>query len=361
MGVIAEYTVGNETYFKLDTWLKMPDGTLHRFVEKKIPTREHAEMLLSKLKIEAFEGRYFDRAHASKLTLEEAWKLWEPITTRDNDSWQSDVDRAEHICRHLGGRLASHLTQADIDEYRAKRSRELTKRGAAPAPASLDRELALMKKMLNYAVACGRLPKNPIALVPLLRRPNARRVMVREETFQKVLDEASEVARPILVLAYDTGMRQGEIRKLRWEQIDFQARCIRLAAEDTKTDEPRNVYLTARALEAIRQVPRSLHGPFVFMNPKTRRPYWNLLDMFKAACAGAGLEGYWFHDLRRSFVTNARRRKVPESVVMKMSGHKTRSVFDRYNIVDDSDVIEAVGMIERGREEERRGRLDAVR
>jgi hypothetical protein len=70
--------------------------------------------------------------------------------------------------------------------------------------------------------------------------------------------------------------------------------------------------------------------------------------MFRRACNNAKLEGIWFHDLRRSFVTNARRRGVPESVVMKLSGHKTRSVFDRYNVVSEDDLKSAVRQIESG-------------
>jgi len=62
-----------------------------------------------------------------------------------------------------------------------------------------------------------------------------------------------------------------------------------------------------------------------------------------------GLVGIWFHDLRCSFVTNARRLGVPESVVMKISGDRTRSVFDRYNIVEEDDLREAVKRIEAGR------------
>ena len=61
------------------------------------------------------------------------------------------------------------------------------------------------------------------------------------------------------------------------------------------------------------------------------------------------MEGLWFHDLRRSFVTNARKRGVPESVIMRMTGHKTRNVFERYNIVDDDDLRQAMRMIESGR------------
>ena len=69
---------------------------------------------------------------------------------------------------------------------------------------------------------------------------------------------------------------------------------------------------------------------------------------FAKACTAAGLAGIWFHDQRRSFVTNARRRGVPESVVMRMSGHRTRSVFDRCNIVEEDDLREAVRRIEAG-------------
>ncbi len=54
----------------------------------------------------------------------------------------------------------------------------------------------------------------------------------------------------------------------------------------------------------------------------------------------------WFHDLRRGFVTRARRLGVPESVVMRMSGHRTRAVFDRYNIVSEGDLRDAVARIE---------------
>jgi len=75
------------------------------------------------------------------------------------------------------------------------------------------------------------------------------------------------------------------------------------------------------------------------------------------ACKAVKLTGVWFHDLRRSFVTNARRRGVPESVVMRMSGRRTRAVFDRYNIVEEDDLRDAVEADRsRHRQEQRRFR-----
>ena len=80
--------------------------------------------------------------------------------------------------------------------------------------------------------------------VKLLRVPNVRRVVLDEEAFQRLSAKAEAWLRPILLVAFDTGMRKSEVLKLRWSQIDLKAGAVRLEAEDTKTDEPRVVYLT---------------------------------------------------------------------------------------------------------------------
>jgi integrase len=84
----------------------------------------------------------------------------------------------------------------------------------------------------------------------------------------------------------------------------------------------------------------------VFPNPKTGRPWEDLRRSFRRAVRKAELHRLWFHDLRRSFVTRARKAGIPESVVMRMSGHKTRAVFDRYNVVDEGDLRIAARTLE---------------
>ncbi len=119
-------------------------------------------------------------------------------------------------------------------------------------------------------------------------------------------------------------MCKEELLALGWEQVDLDAGTITLAPEDAKTDEPRLNVLTARAKEAV----AALHAPkangYVFRNPRTKTRWVDVKKRFLRAVKAAELHGLWFHDLRRSFITRARRVGVPESVVMRMSGHRTR-------------------------------------
>ncbi|TMB26052.1 MAG: site-specific integrase [Deltaproteobacteria bacterium] len=154
--------------------------------------------------------------------------------------------------------------------------------------------------------------------------------------------------KPIILVAYDTGMRLREILGLRSSQVNLKQGVIKLSAEDTKTEEPRTVFLTSRVLEALEAQPRHIKSDWVFTNPETEEAWKDIRKAFRRACKAAKLTGVWFHDLRRSFVTNARRRGVPESVVMRMSGHRTRAVFERYNIVEEDDLRDAVKRIEAG-------------
>jgi integrase len=122
---------------------------------------------------------------------------------------------------------------------------------------------------------------------------------------------------------------------------------ISLEAADTKTEEARAIYLTKRCLQALKAVPPRIDGGPIMLNPKTGEPWADIRKTFDRALAEAKLKGVWFHDLRRSFITRARRAKIPESVVMRMSGHRTHSVFQRYNIVEERDLGEAAQVLDR--------------
>lgn len=144
---------------------------------------------------------------------------------------------------------------------------------------------------------------------------------------------------------YYTGMRHGEIVKIRWENVDLRAGEIRLDPGTTKNDEPRTVPLIGELPEMLKiERVKNPHAVFIFaLNGQRIQTFYKA---WKAACKRAGLEGLLFNDLRRAGVRNLVRAGVPERVAMAISGHKTRAVFDRYNIVSGRDLRDAVGKLE---------------
>lgn len=381
---IFRYQKRGEWYWAIDVWVKKRSGH-ERYRERDIPTKEQAKARLAKALSDAYEGRAFEINKASTLTVKEAWELYQPVSERDNDSWRADVSRTKHLVPHLGKRVCATLTQEDVDAYRAVRAKEPVwrggraplpppvKRGEKPPPppppkfpshGTLNRELETLKRIINYAVACGRLQFNPIARAPKLQEAPPRSTVLEDEIFEQLLAIARQTKRwsyveAILLVAFDTGMRKGEVLNLRREQIDWSTGVVRLGEADTKTNKARVVALQARTLAALKTVPvvmvmgqdKKLHAsPFVFANPRTGAARVEFRRVWRLILAKAGLGDVWIHDLRHSFCTLARRRGIAESVVMQSSGHRTRAVFDRYNLVDESDARELAKVMEVARQ-----------
>jgi integrase len=355
MGV-KRYEADGRTWFRVSAWV-YEGGRRRMKREGRIPTRELAEKLYKQWAADSVAGRWFDRGAEVKLTVSDAWDSYSAASAR-NDSHASDKSRAAHLVRHLGNRAAAALSQADVDAYRAKREGEPTKRRdkadpskrTFPTPATLDREVELLKRMLGYAAKCGKLRENPLAGVALLRVPNVRDVVLSEEEFQErlsKLEKRSEWMRPVLLVAFDTGMRISEVLHLRRDRIDWKTGRLELLAGETKDEKPRIVYLSARALAALKEIPAHVRSKLVFWRVSGGRPVPRSLPRrgFKKAF-GVGVN---VHDLRHSFATGARKTGIPESVVMKMGGWKTQSVFKRYNLVDEADVREAQERLEERR------------
>jgi integrase len=157
--------------------------------------------------------------------------------------------------------------------------------------------------------------------------------------------------RPVVTFAYYTGWRKREILSLKWNQVDLAAKAVRLDPGTTKNREGRTIALDGELLEVIQgqwerrkvaEIPGqspTLLCPYVFH--REGKPIRDFRGAWETACGEAKLTGRLFHDFRRTAVRNMVRAGVPERVAMMVSGHKTRSVFDRYNIVSEEDLKEA--------------------
>jgi integrase len=142
-------------------------------------------------------------------------------------------------------------------------------------------------------------------------------------------------------MAYQTGMRLGEILHLTWDRVDFRANVIRLQVEDTKTNEGRLVPLTPELTDLFRGLykVRYLQEDHVFL--VKGQSVSSIKTAFNAACRRAGIQGFHFHDFRHTAVTNMRRAGIDHLTIMKITGHKTLEVFKRYNSFLEGDLREA--------------------
>lgn len=184
----------------------------------------------------------------------------------------------------------------------------------------------------------------------MLNENNVRKGFFEHDQFLSVRAALPKYLRNFVSIANKGGWRLEEIETLTWDQVDRKLGIIRLEPGETKNDDARIAYLDDEVKEIIeeqwslRKQVFNKEGkffPWVFLNRHNTGRIKKFYKSWRKACKAAGIPGKIFHDFRRSAVRNMVRAGVPENVAMKISGHKTRSVFDRCNIVNDADLIEA--------------------
>ena len=289
---------------------------------------------------------------------------------------RSSIDELERrITKHLqpffGGRRMSTITSPDVRSYIAHRRATPIVTGKGDAQKSkqvsngeINRELTALKRAFTLAVQGGKLLHRPH--IPMLKESNVRTGFFEREQFEAVCAHLPAPLQAVMRFAYITGWRiDSEILPLEWRQVDFYEKLtpsqrlpgtVTLDVGAPKNDEGRIfpftqellVVLEAQKAEADRLRKAGQLVPWVFFRIKTTRPkpIRKFVKAWTTACLAAGAPGRIPHDLRRTAVRNLVRAGVPERVAMRLTGHKTRSVFERYNIVSDGDLGTAAERID---------------
>jgi integrase len=262
---------------------------------------------------------------------------------------------------------------ADIDTEQVRRfQKEQQEKGLSNA--SINRSTSSLRRMFNIARKEGRFRDVPY--FPMLKENSPRKGFFEKADYEALAKALPDYARLPLAIGYFTGMRRGEVFCLAWKQVDLMKKVITLYAGETKNGEGRVIPIP-RQLEILlreRFAKRHASCPYVCYRFDRRGQavrIGELRKVWESRCIKVGLGemvpvtdssgepvvenprcdrpnakprqklkyvGKTFHDLRRSAVRNMVRGGVPERVAMAISGHKTRSVFDRYNIVSGADL-----------------------
>jgi integrase len=240
-----------------------------------------------------------------------------------------------HLSKVFSGMPAPKITTTLIRKYSADRLEE------EAAPGTINRELSTLKRMFKLGLIDGKVDRAPY--VSLLKENNTRKGFFEHDEFLAVRNELPDHLKGFVTFGYTVGWRISEIAKLTWGQVDLKQGIVRLEPGETKTDEGRTVYLDEELLGMFRDLwnQRSRAKtvqPYVFLNQWGTGRVNRFDKAWKKACKAAGIEPKLFHDFRRTAIRNMVRANIPERVAMTVSGHKTRSIFERYNIVSDADL-----------------------
>jgi integrase len=308
-----------------------------------------------------FVGPQQERMKVSKLleALEEDYKL------RGKDSPQFRA-HLRHVSGYFGAWRAVEVSAEAVDKYISERQE------AGSAPATINRSTQLLAQAFKLAVDRKHLSTAP-QIRHLSEKGNARQGFFSDADFHAVRDKLPEYLRDFVLFGYLTGWRKGEISSLCWSDVEGDV--VRLRRENAKNGEGRSVTLGGDLADLIerrkaaRQVDTKmgvLLSAYVFH--QKGEPVGDFRKAWATACVAAGMGqfvcdrcnqsvdghtceeckrevryvGRIFHDFRRTAVRNMVRAGVPERVAMTISGHKTRSIFDRYNIVNEADLREAM-------------------
>lgn len=308
---------------------------------------EEARNAIGKRRSQKREGRIFDMLPESKMTCRElsAWYL--DLTSRKSlNSYDRVKGCLDQFNAVFGDRIVNSIKPLDLENYQGKRKDQ------GRADATVDMEIRIAKTMIKKAFDNDLVGADTIRTFNrvkklLKRNANVRDRILSSDEVNALISFLPSHTRAILSIAVHTGMRKTEILSLTWGKVDLKNRMIRLEAEDTKDREPRKIPISDELHELLNSIPRAIHDNHVILY--NGKPVRDIRAALVTACKKAGIEygrfkkgGFVLHDARHTFNTNMRRAGVDRSVIMKITGHSTPEMFERYNTVDDQDILDAM-------------------
>ncbi len=310
-----------------------------------------AKRLLKKREGEISDGKlpgiYFDKVVYDELRTE----LLNDYELNGRKSLERVKFSLLHLDKDFKGLKVVNIDTSRIKKYIDRRLDEGATNG------TINRELSALIRMFTLGTQCTPPKVHDAPFIPKLKEAPPRKGFVEWGDFLAIRDKLADYLTDICTFGYRTGWRKSELTELKLDQINLHQRIVSLNPGETKNDEGRTVYLDDELMEIVqRQLESRKHAkkilPYLFLNEDKTDRIKSFDKAFASACIKAGfwkweeddkgnkrkVSSILFHDLRRSAVRNLVRSGVPERVAMMVSGHKTRSVFNRYNIVSDSDL-----------------------
>jgi integrase len=306
--------------------------------------RRLAESILSKVKVQIAEGQFFETCEEQDRTFREMMDryLKERAVLKAPKSYVRDLTALNHLLPVFGDKVLAEITPKLLAGYKTQR------RMAKAAPATINKELQLVRHAFNVAMRewewCRENPMHRVSMEPV--RNEVDRWLTTNEQ-ERLLASSSPWLREIIGFALNTGMRQGEILNLQWQDVDF-VRGV-LMVMQSKNGTRRTIPLNATVYELLaakQAMTGASRGP-VFMTPLGNELQVRYLAReFCEARDRAGIPDFRFHDMRHTFATRLVQLGVDLYKVQRLLGHKTSLMTQRYAHHSPESLREGVNVLD---------------
>lgn len=288
-----------------------------------------AEALLAKRKVEVMERRHFPSRQFADVTFAELLQYWWDMHGQDTKGgFEYLIPR---IRAAFGKRKAREIRADDIDRFLHKL------RNSGLSPSSCNHHRTILNAVFNFALKRKRYDDNPVRAVPQFREPPGRDRLLTRDEFRRLLAVAESRNIELwcfLIVAVTTAARKGEILPRRWGEARFDAPVPHLYVPRTKNGDSKRLILTEDAVDALRRLPSYGSEEYVFPArgtarfPHPKRPYrWDFGKDFRTACRLAGVRDLRIHDLRHYAPSLLLAQGVPDGIVRKLTGHRSRELY----------------------------------
>lgn len=308
-------------------------------IEAKIVRQEWLGTVNSKITFKEFSQKYLS-TYASTSLRPPSYNRYQDIINRI-------------LIPHFGDKKLSEIRPEDVEAFRSHRLKEVS-------PSTVNREFTRLRSIFYKAVEWGYLRHYPFKTVKEYKEPPGKVRFITPEEYERLLRASdpnsllnnpnnwgrtfskllTAFLRPIIITAFHTGMRMGEILNLKWKDIDFKNRII--SVEMTKNNERRTIPINKTLYDVLKSLPIHLGTEKLFPNLTTQQ----LSSAFRRACKRAGIKDFRFHDLRHSFASYLTMGQQNLRTVQTLLGHKDLRMTMRYSHLSDQTLKEAVTLLD---------------
>lgn len=320
-------------------------------IQRKVENKSKGDELLKKLvnSIDADKGASIETEKLTFSDLAEHYKKHylkeaQYVNGRKVSGLRSVVSVRGYVnvlLEYFGKQKLRSITYEDLLTFRNTRLKTPTHQSEQRSIATVNREMAYLRRLLNIAERNGWISKNPFkcgdSLIHIADEKKRERILTREEE-AKLLAQcvgSRKHLRPIIIAGLDTGCRLGELLKLRFKDIDFDSDLITIQAFNTKTMRERQISLTTRLKEELEKLFAKTPNPEALVFGIT----CVVRQGFKNACTAAGIDGVTFYTLRHTAATRLVSLHIPLAEVGKVLGHTTPNTTYRYYLNPNLETV----------------------